>query len=198
KVNILSTPQIITLDNKEAEITVGANVPYVTREDTDTTNIDRTIRTYDYRDVGVMLKFTPQINQQGWVRLELFQENTSLVAGQGADEFAPTTLKRSAKTTVTVKDGATMVIGGLIGDSVTFGENRVPLLGRIPLLGYLFKSKTKKYEKTNLYIFLTPQIIDTEQKAEDLYLKKYGEMSRKHNDEMKGRKKDVKDENPEP
>ncbi|NLW68921.1 MAG: type II secretion system secretin GspD [Bacteriovoracaceae bacterium] len=198
KVNILSTPQIITLDNKEAEITVGANVPYVTREDTDTTNIDRTIRTYDYRDVGVMLKFTPQINQQGWVRLELFQENTSLVAGQGADEFAPTTLKRSAKTTVTVKDGATMVIGGLIGDSVTFGENRVPLLGRIPLLGYLFKSKTKKYEKTNLYIFLTPQIIDTEQKAEDLYRKKYGEMSRKHNDEMKGRKKDVKDENPEP
>ena len=198
KVNILSTPQIITLDNKEAEITVGANVPYVTREDTDTTNIDRTIRTYDYRDVGVMLKFTPQINQQGWVRLELFQENTSLVAGQGADEFAPTTLKRSANTTVTVKDGATMVIGGLIGDSVTFGENRVPLLGRIPLLGYLFKSKTKKYEKTNLYIFLTPQIIDTEQKAEDLYRKKYGEMSRKHNDEMKGRKKDVKDENPEP
>ena len=198
KVNILSTPQIITLDNKEAEITVGANVPYVTREDTDTTNIDRTIRTYDYRDVGVMLKFTPQINQQGWVRLELFQENTSLVAGQGADEFAPTTLKRSAKTTVTVKDGATMVIGGLIGDSVTFGENRVPLLGRIPLLGYLFKSKTKKYEKTNLYIFLTPQIIDTEQKAEDLYLKKYGEIRRKHTDGMKGRKKDVNDENPEP
>src|SRR5690606_4854746 len=113
-VNILSTPQIITLDNKEAEITVGANVPYVTREDTDTTNIDRTIRTYDYHDVGVMLRCTPQINQQGWIRLELFQENTSLVAGQGADAYAPTTLKRSAKTTVTVKDGSTMVIGGLI------------------------------------------------------------------------------------
>jgi general secretion pathway protein D len=194
KVNILSTPQIITLDNKEAEITVGANVPYVTREDTDTTNIDRTIRTYDYRDVGVMLKFTPQINHQGWVRLELFQENTSLVSGQGAEEFAPTTLKRSAKTTVTVKDGSTMVIGGLIGDSVTFGESRVPLLGRIPILGHLFKSRTKKYEKTNLYIFLTPRIIDTEQKAEDLYREKYGEMDRVKNTGEKG----AENENPEP
>lgn len=194
KVNILSTPQIITLDNKEAEITVGANVPYVTREDTDTTNIDRTIRTYDYRDVGVMLRFTPQINQQGWVRLDLFQENTSLVAGQGADEFAPTTLKRSAKTTVTVKDGSTMVIGGLIGDSVTFGESRVPLLGRIPLLGYLFKSSTKKYEKTNLYIFLTPQIIDTQQRAEALYKQKYEEM----NSVQGSGEKDRKDENSKP
>ncbi len=194
RVNILSTPQIITLDNKEAEITVGANVPYVTREDTDTTNIDRTIRTYDYRDVGVMLKFTPQINHQGWVRLELFQENTSLVSGQGAEEFAPTTLKRSAKTTVTVKDGSTMVIGGLIGDSVTFGESRVPLLGRIPILGHLFKSRTKKYEKTNLYIFLTPRIIDTEQKAEDLYREKYGEMDRVKNAGEKG----AENENPEP
>ncbi len=187
-VNILSTPQIITLDNKEAEITVGANVPYVTREDTDTTNIDRTIRTYDYRDVGVMLRFTPQINQKGWVRLELFQENTSLVAGQGADAYAPTTLKRSAKTTVTVKDGATMVIGGLIGDSVTFGETRVPLLGRIPILGHLFKSRSKKYEKTNLYIFLTPQIIDTEQKAEGLYREKYGVMERAKDAGKKGKK----------
>ncbi len=193
-VNILSTPQIITLDNKEAEITVGANVPYVTREDTDTTNIDRTIRTYDYRDVGVMLRFTPQINQKGWVRLELFQENTSLVAGQGADEFAPTTLKRSAKTTVTVKDGATMVIGGLIGDSVTFGETRVPLLGRIPILGHLFKSRSKKYEKTNLYIFLTPRIIDNEQKAEGLYREKYGEINRAKEAGEKGKK----NENPEP
>ncbi|MFY9167998.1 MAG: hypothetical protein WAP09_06950 [Desulfomonilia bacterium] len=193
-VNILSTPQIITLDNKEAEITVGANVPYVTREDTDTTNIDRTIRTYDYRDVGVMLRFTPQINQQGWIRLELFQENTSLVAGQGADAYAPTTLKRSAKTTVTVKDGSTMVIGGLIGDSVTFGETRVPLLGRIPILGHLFKSRSKKYEKTNLYIFLTPQIIDTEQKTEELYREKYGEMKRAKDAKEKGKK----NENPKP
>ncbi|HPW68183.1 MAG TPA: type II secretion system secretin GspD [Deltaproteobacteria bacterium] len=193
-VNILSTPQIITLDNKEAEITVGANVPYVTREDTDTTNIDRTIRTYDYRDVGVMLRFTPQINQQGWIRLELFQENTSLVAGQGADVFAPTTLKRSAKTTVTVKDGSTMVIGGLIGDSVTFGETRVPLLSRIPILGHLFKSQSKKYEKTNLYIFLTPQIIDTEQKAEGLYQEKYGEMKRAKDAREKGKK----NEDPKP
>jgi general secretion pathway protein D len=175
-VNIISTPQIITMDNKEAEIKVGANVPYVTKTDTDSTNINRTVRTFDYRDVGVTLRLTPQINQQGNIRIELFQENTTLVPGQGEEEFAPTTLKRSANTTVTVKDGSTMVIGGLIGDTLTMGDTRVPLLSRIPLLGYLFKSTSNIRETTNLYIFLTPRIIDTEEKVEGLYQEKYKEL----------------------
>jgi len=174
-VNIISTPQIITMDNKEAEIKVGANVPYVTKEDTDSTNINRTVRTFDYRDVGVTLKLTPQINQQGYIRMELFQEITTLVEGSGEEEFAPTTLKRSATTTVNVGDGQTMVIGGLIGDTLTFGNSRVPLLGDIPILGYLFKTITRSRDRTNLYIFLTPAIIDSDEKTNALYKEKYGE-----------------------
>ncbi|HNQ85130.1 MAG TPA: type II secretion system secretin GspD [Deltaproteobacteria bacterium] len=174
-VNIISTPQILTMDNKEAEIKVGANIPYVTREDTDSTNIDRTVRTYDYRDVGVTLKLTPQINQQGNIRMDLFQEITTLVPGSTGDEYAPSTLKRSASTTVNIKDGSTMVIGGLIGDTLTLSDYRVPLLGDIPLIGWLFKSYGRSREKTNLYIFLTPMIIDTEEKTQALFKEKSGE-----------------------
>jgi len=177
-VNIISTPQIITMDNKEAEIKVGSNVPYLTRQDTDSTNINRTVNTYDYRDVGVDLKITPQINQQGNIRMEIFQEITQLVAGTGENAYAPTTLKRSATTTVTIKDGTTMVIGGLIGETLTMGEYRVPLLGKIPLLGWLFKTDTRSRERTNLYIFLTPVIIDTEEKANALYREKYGTITK--------------------
>ncbi|HQI82720.1 MAG TPA: type II secretion system secretin GspD, partial [Deltaproteobacteria bacterium] len=177
-VHIISTPQILTMDNKEAEIKVGANIPYVTREDTDSTNIDRTVRTYDYRDVGVTLKLTPQINQQGNIRMNLFQEITTLVPGSTGDEYAPSTLKRSASTTVNIKDGSTMVIGGLIGDTLTLGDYRVPLLGDIPLLGYLFKTLTRSREKTNLYIFLTPMIIDTDDKTQALYREKSEEADR--------------------
>ncbi len=187
-VNIISTPQIITMDNKEAEIKVGANVPYVTKTDTDSTNINRTVRTFDYRDVGVTLRLTPQINQQGNIRIELFQENTTLVPGQGEEEFAPTTLKRSATTTVTVKDGSTMVIGGLIGDTLSVGDTRVPLLSRIPILGYLFKSTSNSRETTNLYIFLTPRIIDTDDKVDGLYNEKYKELKDIKDNPRKGTK----------
>jgi general secretion pathway protein D len=160
------------MDNKEAEIKVGANIPYVTREDTDSTNIDRTVRTYDYRDVGVTLKLTPQINQQGNIRINLFQEISTLVPGTTTDEFAPSTLKRSASTTVNVKDGNTVVIGGLIGETLQVGDYRVPLLGDIPILGYLFKTLTRSRERSNLYIFLTPHIIDTEEKTQALFKEK--------------------------
>ena len=171
-VNVIATPQILTMDNKEAEIKVGKNVPYLTRQDTDTTNINRTVNSYDYRDVGVTLKLTPQINQQGNIRMAIFEETTTLVEGTLREQFAPTTLKRSATTTVSVKDGSTMVIGGLIGDTLTLDNSRVPLLGDIPILGYLFKSISKNREKTTLYIFISPLIIDTEQKVETLYQEK--------------------------
>ncbi|HOI07602.1 MAG TPA: type II secretion system secretin GspD [Deltaproteobacteria bacterium] len=198
-VNILATPQIITMDNKEAEIKVGANVPYLTREQTDTTNISNTVRTFDYRDVGVTLRLTPQINQQGNIRLELFQENSTLVEGTGDQQYAPTTLKRSAKTTVTVKDGNNIVIGGLIGDTISGGNSGIPILKDIPLLGHLFKTSSRKTEKTNLYIFLTPRIIDTDIKATDLYLEKYGEIDTMMNpDRKKGSRQGKANENPKP
>jgi general secretion pathway protein D len=174
-VNIISTPQILTMDNKEAEIKVGSNVPYLTRVETDQTNINNQIRTFDYRDVGVTLKITPQINQQGNIRMAVFEETTTLVPGTGEQQFAPTTLKRSANTTVSVKDGSTMVIGGLIGDTLSLGGNKVPFLGDIPILGYLFKSMYKNRDKTNLYIFLTPQVIDTDQKVDKIYNEKRSE-----------------------
>lgn len=197
-VKILATPQIITMDNKEAEITVGSNVPYLTREQTDTTNLNNTVRTYDYRDVGVTLRLTPLINQQGSIRLELFQENTSLVSNSGTDNYAPTTLKRTAKTTVTVKDGATMVIGGLIGDTLTLGESGVPLLKDIPILGHLFKTNSRKTEKTNLFIFLTPKVIDTDVKTAELYKEKYGEIDAEMNPPKDKKGKAKANENTKP
>lgn len=174
-VNVIATPQILTMDNKEAEIKVGKNVPYLTNVTTDQTNLNNQVRSFDYRDVGVTLKLTPQINQEGNIRMKIFEEISTLVPGTGAETFAPTTLKRSASTTVSIKDGSTMVIGGLIGDTLNIGNSRVPLLGDIPLLGYLFKTISKTREKTNLYIFLAPYIIDTDEKAKALYQEKYGE-----------------------
>jgi general secretion pathway protein D len=142
---------------------------------TDQTNINNSVRTFDYRDVGVSLKLTPQINQQGDIRMKIFAETSTLVAGSGDTQLAPTTLKRSTSTTVNIHDGYTMVIGGLIGDTLSLGNSRVPLLGDIPILGYLFKSITRSREKTNLYIFLTPYIIDTNDKAQALYNEKSNE-----------------------
>ncbi len=160
------------MDNKEAEIKVGKNVPYLTNTTQDTANLNNTTRTFDYRDVGVTLKLTPQINQQGDIRMKLFTEISTLVQGTGEQQFAPTTLKRSASTTVNMHDGTTMVIGGLIGDTLSVSDYRVPFLGDIPILGYLFKSISRTKEKTNLYIFFTPYIIDTNDKAQALYREK--------------------------
>jgi general secretion pathway protein D len=174
-VNIISTPQILTTDNEEAEIMVGENVPYLTREEiTDTT--DREYATYEYRDVGVTLKVTPQINQERFVRLKIFQELVKLKAG--TVEYTPTTLKRTAETTVIVKDRNTVVIGGMIGESTETGTYKVPCLGDIPGLGWLFKSISKVENKTNLFVFLTPHIIENPMEAEELYREKKEEMER--------------------
>jgi general secretion pathway protein D len=175
-VKIISTPQIITLDNKQAEIKVGKNMPYITKE-ADNTNDDNDVtRVYDYRDVGTTLRITPHISLEGNIRIEMFHEITTLVEGEGEAEFAPTTLKRSATTTLMVKNNNTMVIGGLIGEDLTYTDYRVPILGNIPYLGRLFRSTTRKGDDTNLYIFLTPAIIDTDEAANKLYQEKYGEI----------------------
>lgn len=172
-VRILATPQLLTLDNEEAEMTVGKNVPYVTRQDT-TTTATINYSSYEYKDVGITLKVTPQINKEGFVRLKLDQSVTKLDTqtqdvGTGQKILAPTTLKRTAKTTVTVRSGDTVVIGGLIEDSTSDGIYKVPLLGDIPLLGWLFKYKTKVGDKTNLFIFITPRIIQKPEDATDIH-----------------------------
>ena len=169
-VHILSTPQILTLDNEEAEIYVGENVPYQTRAETSTTDTDYS--SYEYKDVGVTLRITPQISQGRFVRLNIFQEVTKLVTEAGQQTVRPTTLKRTAKTVVTIKDKNSIVIGGLIGDDITNTAYKVPCLGDIPFLGWLFKYESELREKRNLFIFITPHIVENPEEAREIYKEK--------------------------
>ncbi|MFA7013029.1 MAG: type II secretion system secretin GspD [Desulfobacterales bacterium] len=162
-VHILSTPQVLTTDNQEATITVGKNVPFQTR--TSTTDND-TYNSFEYKDVGKMLKITPQITKDRMVRLNISLEVTDL---ESSTDYRPTTLKRSVDTTVIVRDGNTVVIGGLIDDNITNTEYRVPCLGDVPLVGYLFKSMATGNSKTNLFVFLTPRVIESPAEAEAVY-----------------------------
>ena len=175
-VHILSTPQILTTDNEEAEIKIAENVPYLTRQETTTEIGGREFANYEYRDVGVTLKITPQINQERFVRLKIFQEVIYLKSG--TTEFTPTTLKRSTETTVIVKDKNTVVMGGIIGESTERGTYKVPCLGDIPGLGWLFKSISRTQNKSNLFVFLTPHIIETPVEAEKIYKEKKEEMDK--------------------
>jgi general secretion pathway protein D len=173
-VNILSTPQILTTDNEEATIIVGQNVPFQTRSAAESAS--ETYSSFEYRDVAITLKITPQISQDRLVRLNISQELTKLTEAAETVDFKPTTLKRTIETTVIVEDGHTVVIGGLIDDSSTITEQKVPLLGDIPLLGWLFKYKSKAFDKTNLYVFLTPRVIQHPAEASELYEQKKNEM----------------------
>ncbi len=165
-VHILSTPQILTTDNEEAKIYVGKNVPFQTKATT--TNND-TFNSFEYRDVGKTLKITPHISQERMVRLELSLEVTVL---ESTTEFRPTTLKRTVETTVIVRDNNTVVLGGLIDDATSETDYRVPCLGEIPGLGWLFRSTSKGRLKSNLYVFLTPRVIKTPEEAASVYRQK--------------------------
>ncbi len=164
-IRILSTPQLLTTDNEEANIMVGRNIPYVTRIDQGTETTSRAIRTFDYKDVGVTLKIIPHINENRFVRMKIVEEVTRLIPGIGDEELAPTTLKRSAETTVEIKDSHTIVLGGLIGDVLTYGQTTTPCLGDVPAAGWLFKSEKNNERKTNLLIFISPHIITNPQEA---------------------------------
>jgi general secretion pathway protein D len=158
-VNVLSTPTILTSDNKEAEIFVGENVPFITSSTSFTTGVGTTSN-IERKDTGITLKITPQISEGEYVKLDIYQEisavKDAINKGAAADI---TTTKRSAKTSIVVKDMETVVIGGLIQDQDTETISKIPLLGDIPGLGWLFKSKHKERTKTNLMIVLTPRII---------------------------------------
>lgn len=170
EVSILSTPQIMTLDNEEAEINVGSNVPYITQQQQSTTSTLVGYNTYEYKDVGVILNITPHINEENFIRLKISQQVTKVTSASTSP--TPTTLKRTAKTTVVVKDNETIVIGGLVGDSTEKDAYKIPLLGDIPVLGWLFSTHSTSREKTNLYVFLTPHIVRTQQDAAGLYQEK--------------------------
>ncbi len=169
-INILSAPNILTTDNEEAEIVVGQNVPFVASRSTSETNLSNTFATIEREDVGITLRLTPQISEGAVVRLALFEEVSALVPNSllDANAVGPTTTVRSANTTITVRDGQTVVIGGLISDSITASTSKVPFIGDVPVIGNLFKKTDKQKNKINLLIFLTPHIIKNEADAAEV------------------------------
>jgi general secretion pathway protein D len=148
--NLLSTPSVMTLDNSEAFITVGSTVPF------QTAGGDDSAFTIDRQDVGTTLTVIPHIQQNSMVRLEVDQVIESVI---GQNDFGDTTSKRQVKTEVLVGDGQTIVLGGLISDRVRETESRIPVLGKLPIIGPLFTAKSSKKEKTNLMIILRPTIV---------------------------------------
>jgi general secretion pathway protein D len=158
-IKILASPHLLTQNNKEAEIIVGENVPFITSTSRDSTNLSNVINTVERKDVGMTLKITPHIHESEFVSLDIYQESSALKDTTESTTVGPTTTKRSAKTTVLVKNGDTVIIGGIRQETKYDSESKVPLLGDIPLLGYLFRYKSKTNSRTNLVILLTPHII---------------------------------------
>ncbi|MEW6079951.1 MAG: type II secretion system secretin GspD [Thermodesulfobacteriota bacterium] len=174
-VHILSTPQIMTTDNTEASITVGKNIPYLTK--TGTTDASETYNNYEYNDIGIKLKIKPQINENRLIRMDISQEVTRLDQVSAVTySDKPSTLKRTIETNVIVHDNHTIVIGGLIDDTMTRSEYRVPCLGDIPIFGYLFQSLNDATDRTNLFVFLTPHVIKDRSEADRIMQDKETEM----------------------
>jgi len=161
KANILSTPNILTLDNEEATIIVGSNVPFITGQyaQTGSSLTASPFQTYDRRDVGLTLRIRPQISEGGIVRMQLFQEQSAIQGTTLSNPAGPITTKRSIESTVVVDDGGIVVIGGLIEDNWAMGEDKVPVLGDIPVLGAMFRYETRKRTRNNLMVFLRPRIV---------------------------------------
>jgi general secretion pathway protein D len=164
-IHVLSTPTILTSDNKEAEIFVGQNVPFITGSTVTTGG--NTTQNVERKDTGITLRITPSVSEGEYVKLDVYQEISTVTANKGQATDLVTN-KRSAKTSVVVKDNETVVIGGLIQDQDTETINKIPLLGDIPLLGWLFKTKSTERQKTNLMIVLTPRIIRGAQELADV------------------------------
>ncbi|HET6369844.1 MAG TPA: secretin N-terminal domain-containing protein, partial [Nitrospiria bacterium] len=177
--NILSTPQLLTSDNQKAEITVGQNVPFPgSQSQTVGGNVQTTI---ERKDVGVILRLTPQILENNLIKMDVYQEISSLVDTPQVVQnivLGPTTNKRTANTTVIAKSEETIVIGGLIRDNIIKSESKIPLLGDIPLIGFFFRHTTRHVEKTNLLIFLTPHLVRDEKEMEALKAKRIEQMTR--------------------
>jgi general secretion pathway protein D len=166
--NILSTPTLLTLDNEEAAIVIGQNVPFITGSYavTGAATTPTPFQTIERRDVGLTLRIKPQISEGGTVRLQIYQEVSSVVDTVLPNPAGVTTNKRAVATTVLVDEGQIVVIGGLIQDTVNDGVQKVPVLGDIPFLGSLFRYKTRSHNKTNLMIFLRPTLVRDSARAD--------------------------------
>ncbi len=160
-INVLSTPQILTSDNKEAEIVVGENVPFISKRERDITTTNTVLNSIERKDVGITLRLTPQITEGDYVKLDIYQEISALkdTTENILTSVGPTTTKRSTKTSVVVKDGRTVVIGGLMQEKDEDSVTKMPFLGDIPVMGWFFKSTSVSKNKTNLLVFLSPHIV---------------------------------------
>ncbi|HNX24477.1 MAG TPA: secretin N-terminal domain-containing protein [Spirochaetota bacterium] len=185
-INILSTPHILTIDNHEAEFNVGEEIAVPTNSRLDTNN--NIYYTFEYKPVGLKLKLTPHITTGEKITLELFVEVNSVLGTTTTTSTStiipPDLAKRDIKTKVSIKDGSTIVVGGLMRNENSETETKVPLLGDIPLLGWFFKYKTKESSKTNLLVFITPRVVTDPEKIKKITEEKQQEF-RKIQEESK-------------
>ncbi|HEV8692327.1 MAG TPA: type II secretion system secretin GspD [Ideonella sp.] len=169
--NVLSTPNLVALDNEEAKIVIGSNVPFTTGSFTNTGTGSGSVnpfQTIERKDVGITLRIKSQIGEGGTVRMTVFQENSSL-----RNNGSQITDKSSIETTVVVDDGSMMVLGGLLKDEYGDNDSAIPVLGSIPIIGNLFRSEGRKRSKSNLMLFLRPVVIRSPQQAEQMMVDRY-------------------------
>ena len=176
--NVLSTPNLLTLDNEEAKIVIGQNVPFVTGQFTNTGNSNTVnpFQTIERKDVGLTLKVRPQISENGTVKLAIYQEVSSVLASTANAINGPTTNKRTIESNVLVEDGAVVVLGGLLQDEYSGNQEKVPGLGDLSIFGNLFKSETRTRKKTNLMVFLRPVVVRDAAATDKLSLDRYDVM----------------------
>ena len=175
--NILSTPTLLTLDNEEAKIVIGQNVPFVTGQYTNANSGSNgavnPFQTIERKDVGLTLRVKPQISENGTVRLQIFQEVSSVQASSINSATGLITNKRSIESNVLVDDGAIVVLGGLLSDEFSDNQEKVPVLGDVPLIGNLFRSESRSRKKTNLMVFLRPVVVRDAAQSDVLSLDRY-------------------------
>jgi general secretion pathway protein D len=177
--NILSTPNLLTLDNEEAKIVIGQNVPFVTGQFTNTGSGSSNngsvnpFQTIERKDVGLTLRVKPQISENGTIKMTIFQEVSSVQASSVNSATGLITNKRTIESTVLVDDGGIVVLGGLLQDEYAGNQDKVPGLGDIPLLGNLFKSETRNRKKTNLMVFLRPVVLRDARATNSFSLDRY-------------------------
>jgi general secretion pathway protein D len=173
--NITSTPNLVTLDNEEAKIIVGSNVPFVTGQFTQTAGaVSNPFQTIERKDVGITLRIRPQIGENGTIRMAIFQESSSVIAqATGTANAGPTTNKRSIESSVVVEDGQILVLGGLIEDRYVDDTSKVPLLGDIPYVGALFRSNSRSKTRTNLMVFLRPTVLRDAETSDRVSTERY-------------------------
>lgn len=178
--NILSTPNLLTLDNEEAKIVIGQNVPFVTGQFTNTGGGNNgsvnPFQTIERKDVGITLRVKPQISENGTIKLTIYQEVSSVAPASVNSSTGLITNLRSIESTVLVNDGAIVVLGGLLQDEYAQNQDKVPGLGDVPVLGGLFRSETRSRRKTNLMVFLRPVVLRDERDTANLALDRYEQM----------------------